>query len=226
MSKKTGPRTTASLVTRVGVAALTAAGCATIIVNALFLQPGPVKRVTGDGISVTGEDMARNNVDALVTQISVTPEDTYIRRLAAQGDPLVREIQTELQRLGFYNGLADGMVGARTRAAVAAYQRANDLSATGEASHQLRDHILFARQLAAAATYTASVALPAPSEDVRRVQIALSALGFDAGPADGMLGDKTREAIRAFETYRGLDKTGAVNARLARELGISLAAGG
>ena len=77
-----------------------------------------------------------------------------------------------------------------------------------------------------AAMFPASVALPAPSEDVRRVQIALSALGFDAGPADGMLGDKTREAIRAFETYRGLDKTGAVNARLARELGISLAAGG
>jgi peptidoglycan hydrolase-like protein with peptidoglycan-binding domain len=226
MSEKTGPRTTASLVTRAGVAALTAAGCASIVVNALFLQPGLVKRVAGDGISVTGEDVARNNVDAPVTRISVTPEGTLLRRLSAQGDPLVREIQTELQRLGFYDGLRDGMVGARTRAAVTAYQRANDLSLTGEASHQLRDHILFAKQLAAAATYTASVAVPAPSEDVRRVQIALNALGFDAGPADGMPGDKTREAIRAFEAYRGLDKTGAVTATLARELGITLAAGG
>jgi peptidoglycan hydrolase-like protein with peptidoglycan-binding domain len=226
MSEKSGPRTTARLVVRAGVAALTASCCTIIVVNAIFLQPASFKRVVGDDANVIGENVSKPSADALVTRISVTPEDTLIARLSVEGDPLVREIQTELRRLGLYKVLPDGIDGARTRSAVIAYQRANGLSATGESSRELLDRMLFAKQLAAAATYTSSVDVLVPSENVRRVQVALSALGFDAGHADGILGDQTRQAIRAFQAYRGMPRTGDVSADLARELGITLAAEG
>jgi hypothetical protein len=48
-----------------------------------------------------------------------------------------------------------------------------------------------------------------PSEDlVREIQSLLVRLGFYRGPADGALGDLTKEAIRRYETKRGLPVTG------------------
>ena len=42
------------------------------------------------------------------------------------------------------------------------------------------------------------------------IQTHLNALGFDAGPADGLIGPRTRDAIRRFQTDRGVAPTGAV----------------
>jgi TPR repeat protein len=49
---------------------------------------------------------------------------------------------------------------------------------------------------------------------VREVQRLLARLGFDPGPADGIVGAQTRSAVRAFERSRGLPETGVVDARL------------
>ena len=43
---------------------------------------------------------------------------------------------------------------------------------------------------------------------VRATQTMLNQLGFDAGPADGMMGPRTRDAIKAFQTANGLIPTG------------------
>ncbi len=40
------------------------------------------------------------------------------------------------------------------------------------------------------------------------VQRGLAALGFDPGPADGLFGRKTREAIWNWQEAKGLDTTG------------------
>lgn len=40
---------------------------------------------------------------------------------------------------------------------------------------------------------------------VRELQIRLSALGYDAGPADGLFGPRTRDAIGAFRAAEGID---------------------
>jgi membrane-bound lytic murein transglycosylase B len=37
-------------------------------------------------------------------------------------------------------------------------------------------------------------------QDVRQAQEMLNALGYDAGPADGLMGPRTRAAIEAFQT--------------------------
>ncbi|WP_296809393.1 proton-conducting transporter membrane subunit [Thiocapsa sp.] len=42
------------------------------------------------------------------------------------------------------------------------------------------------------------------------IQTHLEALGFDPGPADGLIGPRTRDAIRRFQTDRGITPTGAI----------------
>ncbi|WP_366657361.1 peptidoglycan-binding domain-containing protein [Fodinicurvata sp. EGI_FJ10296] len=49
----------------------------------------------------------------------------------------VREAQTLLNRLGYNAGPADGLMGPRTRSAVRSFQRAHDLSVTGEVNQDL-----------------------------------------------------------------------------------------
>lgn len=46
------------------------------------------------------------------------------------------------------------------------------------------------------------------SEETRQVQIALSHFGFDAGPSDGVMGKKTRNAITEFQQFLGYQGTG------------------
>lgn len=59
---------------------------------------------------------------------------------------------------------------------------------------------------------------PNRNPDVATVQTLLTGLGFEAGIADGAMGPKTREAIRAFERSNGLPETGQVNSQLIEKL--------
>ncbi|HYZ63215.1 MAG TPA: peptidoglycan-binding domain-containing protein [Acetobacteraceae bacterium] len=43
---------------------------------------------------------------------------------------------------------------------------------------------------------------------IERVQRALAALGFDPGAVDGVVGERTREALRAYQARKGLPVTG------------------
>ncbi len=49
------------------------------------------------------------------------------------------------------------------------------------------------------------------SEGVRGVQLNLATLGYKPGPADGILGSRTRSAIEAFQRNQGLPATGEVS---------------
>ena len=52
------------------------------------------------------------------------------------------------------------------------------------------------------------------SETVRGVQLNLATLGYKPGPADGILGSRTRSAIEAFQRDLGLPATGEVSNEL------------
>jgi len=225
MSTSNGRSTTASFAARLVMALLTAGACTAIVVNVVFLQPLSSREASSSTAPPSIRHLAMHRSVPLVSEIRVTPEDP-IARLVDTGDPLVHQIQSELQSLGYYSGAADGTANAHTKAAIIAYERDNGLNPDGKASRRVLDHILYAKHIAEAARFTASTTPVVPSEDVRKVQKTLDGLGFDAGPADGVLGDKTREAIRAFQTYRGLPATGVIDAMLARELGIVLASEG
>ena len=58
-------------------------------------------------------------------------------RRAARADPVVFGLQSELMELGFYEGAIDGVSGARTRAAIRAYEETNGLVVSGKVTGAL-----------------------------------------------------------------------------------------
>lgn len=86
----------------------------------------------------------------------------------------------------------------------------------------------------AAAGQTASAATPVPpatataadspvtvnSAVITQAKAKLNSLGFAAGPADGTLGTNARQAIRKFQSSKGLAATGELNSATLSALGI------
>lgn len=60
------------------------------------------------------------------------------------------------------------------------------------------------------------------SAEVRRVQQALAAEGYDPGRSDGAMTNDTRAAIREFQKDNGLVITGSLDSKTAERLGIGV----
>lgn len=58
------------------------------------------------------------------------------------------------------------------------------------------------------------------TDEVRRVQQALAAEGYDPGRSDGAMTNDTRTAIREFQKDNGIVMTGGLDAKTAARLGI------
>ena len=63
------------------------------------------------------------------------------------------------------------------------------------------------------------------SQNIKQIQQALQAKGHNAGTS-GVMDDKTRDAIRAFQKKEGLSVTGNVDAKTAQALGVSVGQSG
>ena len=63
------------------------------------------------------------------------------QRKAPEPDPTVRSIQQKLNALGYDAGLADGLMGGRTRAAVAAFQKDQGMTVDGVAGPDLLQYL-------------------------------------------------------------------------------------
>lgn len=59
---------------------------------------------------------------------------------------------------------------------------------------------------------------PATRDQIRTAQARLAALGYQVGTPDGLMGERTRTAIRRFQRENGLTETGNVNAALLNRL--------
>ena len=68
------------------------------------------------------------------------------------------------------------------------------------------------------ATKTRTTSAGDARTSIARAQSLLNDMGYHAGPADGVLGPKTREAIRAFQRDKGLTATGMVTKDLLAQL--------
>ncbi|HET8726394.1 MAG TPA: peptidoglycan-binding domain-containing protein [Alphaproteobacteria bacterium] len=65
---------------------------------------------------------------------------------------------------------------------------------------------------------------PLPRAEIRELQRLLTMAGFDAGPADGVMGPRTREAVAAYAQWRGAVRrfeTGVVTENLLEGVGFS-----
>jgi localization factor PodJL len=49
---------------------------------------------------------------------------------------------------------------------------------------------------------------------VQKIQLLLADHGYDPGPADGVAGPRTREAVRAFQRRTGIAETGEIDGDL------------
>lgn len=59
-------------------------------------------------------------------------------------------------------------------------------------------------------------------QTIRDIQTYLAELGYDPGPADGLMGRRTRAAIRAYQSHSGLPESGQPSADLRLALAIDL----
>ena len=58
---------------------------------------------------------------------------------------------------------------------------------------------------------------------IKQAQQKLSAAGHDAGPADGIMGAKTTQALKDFQQAKGFEATGQLDQRTLAELGLTTA---
>ena len=127
------------------------------------------------------------------------------------GSATISEAQTELRQRGYAITVITGTANAETAAAVRAYQADARLPITGDINSDLMQQLRTARA-DSGAIYRAQV---------KQVQAALNVAGYNAGPADGALGPKSRAAISRYQSDNNLGATGEVNGELLASLGIA-----
>ena len=131
----------------------------------------------------------------------------------------VADLQSRLEKLGFRipRSEAGGFFGPGTDSAVKGFQQDRGLVADGivgeatwreivESSWRLGDRLLILSQPALR------------GDDVRDLQVRLSALGFAAGKHDGIFGPSTAEALREFQRNLAIPEDGIVGQETVRSL--------
>jgi peptidoglycan hydrolase-like protein with peptidoglycan-binding domain len=129
----------------------------------------------------------------------------------------VQQVQKTLNDRGFRTGGIDGRMGPQTQAALVNFQRAEKLQPTGKLDKPTLMALGVQKADGKAASATQSRYSPAT---IRKAQETLNARGFKAGPANGVLGESTATALRAFQKSENLVVTGRLNPRTLRALGI------
>lgn len=135
-------------------------------------------------------------------------------QLAQAASSTVLEIQRELNQRGYRAGPADGLMGSRTREAIQAYQREQDLLVDGQASVALLSHL---RSTASSRTPVAPPPVSA-AQPVGEIQDALRSLGYPVGRSSERITDEIRAAIRSYESDHGLLMSGEPSAELLRHM--------
>lgn len=165
----------------------------------------------------------RVNAERALERLGATAETNS----AAQAEARLRitssqkvAVQRELTRLGYRTYGTDGVWGRNTRTAIATWQRDRGDKVTGYVTEaQLR--VLLRGAVVTPpededAVGTSPVAVEAALKLTRtqrlEIQRQLSALGFDAGVADGLWGAKTRGAIKSWQRANRQAQTGYVTA--------------
>jgi peptidoglycan hydrolase-like protein with peptidoglycan-binding domain len=60
------------------------------------------------------------------------------------------------------------------------------------------------------------------NEEIKKVQEALKEKGQDPGAVDGIMGKKSRAALKAFQKANGIKVTGTVDDQTAEKLGVQM----
>ncbi len=133
----------------------------------------------------------------------------------AAGRSNVAAVQVAMRAHGLYGSTIDGVAGAGTRRAVAAYQRRRGLLVDGIAGPQTlralgrRGRPRLGRR---------AIGVGATGFDVAALQFRLAWRGFPSGPIDGGYGARSAAAVRRFQRWAGLGADGVAGSATIRAL--------
>ena len=143
------------------------------------------------------------------TAAVVAPDMPMLYR-GCTGDA-VKTLQETLNTKGFDSGNVDGIFGAKTYAAVTAFQKANSLGVDGIVGKLTWAKLYDATPVNVTPVTTQPMLRTGSRGDaVRKLQELLNALGYDCGSVDGIFGSKTKAAVLAFQKANGLGADGIV----------------
>lgn len=175
----------------------------------------------------TANGLERTGIADLETQAAMNSEDAVIRgdymtefvgrysgRSLSSGNSGddVLGMQRELRELGYYDYEPDGKFGEATRRAVAQYQRANGLEATGVADSSTLMRLFESDSVSYDEYVVSQCCVRGDSgAKVRGVQRRLNELGYFTGDSTGAYGDNTYRAVALFQKDNGLPESGNVD---------------
>ena len=123
----------------------------------------------------------------------------------------VKTLQEKLNAKGFDSGNVDGIFGAKTYAAVTAFQKANGLGVDGIVGKLTWAKLYDATPVNVTPVTTQPMLRTGSRGDaVRKLQELLNTKGYDCGSVDGIFGSKTKAAVLAFQKANGLGADGIV----------------
>ena len=132
----------------------------------------------------------------------------------------VKTLQDKLNALGYNSGSVDGIFGAKTYAAVTAFQKANSLGVDGIVGKLTWAKLYDATPVNVTPVTTQPMLRTGSRGDaVRKLQELLNAKGYTCGSVDGIFGSKTYAAVLAFQKANGLGADGIVGSLTWAKLG-------
>ena len=170
--------------------------------------------LTADGVAGT---KTLNAIAAAVARKGGTPASGgnagTTLKLNSQGTK-VSQLQTDLKQLGYYYAKITGNFGAKTEAAVKAFQKAKGLTADGVAGTKTLDAIAVAVDKAGGSSSGSSstnMKLGSTGTAVSALQQNLTTLGYYYGDVTGHYGNLTQQAVKKFQKAKGLTQDGVAS---------------
>ena len=150
-------------------------------------------------------------------------------KVGDRGDGVRQVQQLLLDRGVTIVGGADGVFGALTQAALRSFQSAKGLTVSGSVDQATLDALRGGNSGGGAghgltnnggqSGSLVGLTLGATGDGVKQVQTALLQAGYTVrGGADGVFGNATQSALKAFQTSNGLEGSGRVDARTAEAI--------
>ena len=176
--------------------------------------------LTADGVA--GSETLKK-LDSAYKNADSDKDDDSLRK-GATGSA-VKDLQTKLKKLGFYNAYVDGSYGDTTVAAVKAFQKKYNLTADGVAGSATLKKLDSAYKNADSNTSTDDDSLRkgATGTAVKTLQTNLKKLGFYTAYVDGSFGATTESAVKAFQRKYGLTADGVAGSATLRKIESAVA---
>ena len=130
----------------------------------------------------------------------------------------VKELQTKLKKLGYYDAYVDGDYGDTTAAAVKAFQKKYNLTADGIAGKETLKKLDSVYENANSAKDDDSLRMGDSGSAVKDLQTKLKKLGYYSGTVDSTFGSGTYAAVRAFQQKNGLTADGVAGSETLKKL--------